>query len=374
MSTYKRGKSKVYWMHDVVNGVRYRLPLKDSAGNKITNWQEALRREKEILSDIQAGKFGSAGPIARQTFNAAADSHIQERGLHSAEKTRLTDKERSRALRRFFGETPLRRITADVIVRYQFERKAAGVSGRTINLEVGLLRRILKRNKQWARLAEDVRMLPEHPKAARVLTPEEKARLLETAALKPDWQIARCAAVLALNTTMRGCELKGLHWQDVDLFERTLVILRQSTKTDAGARVIPLNRDAVLALSELRQRCEELSAAEPGHYVFPACESGHIQPDKPMKGWRTAWRSITEGAGLPGLRFHDLRHHAITELGERGLSDQTIMSIAGHVSRQMLEHYSHIRLQAKRTALESLETPLPELRPSPDAGKPVRPN
>jgi Phage integrase family len=51
-----------------------------------------------------------------------------------------------------------------------------------------------------------------------------------------------------------------------------------------------------------------------------------------------------------GLRFHDLRHHAITELAEGQASEQTIRSIAGHVSQKMLEHYSHIRLDAKRTA------------------------
>jgi len=63
-----------------------------------------------------------------------------------------------------------------------------------------------------------------------------------------------------------------------------------------------------------------------------------------MKGWRSAWRTLTLKARLNGLRFHDLRHQAITELCERGLSDMTIMRIAGHVSRDMLEHYSHIRL------------------------------
>jgi hypothetical protein len=44
----------------------------------------------------------------------------------------------------------------------------------------------------------------------------------------------------------------------------------------------------------------------------------------------------------------------ITELAEGGVGDQTIMDIAGHVSRQMLKHYSHIRMQAKRDALESV--------------------
>jgi hypothetical protein len=55
-----------------------------------------------------------------------------------------------------------------------------------------------------------------------------------------------------------------------------------------------------------------------------------------------------------GLRFHDVRHHAITELSESMTSDQTIMSIAGHVSAKMLAHYSHVRLEAKRKALGSL--------------------
>jgi hypothetical protein len=70
--------------------------------------------------------------------------------------------------------------------------------------------------------------------------------------------------------------------------------------------------------------------------------------------WRTAWRRLTQEAGLSGLRFHDLRHHAITELAESSTSEQTIMSIAGHVSARMLAHYSHVRLNAKRDALAVL--------------------
>ena len=55
------------------------------------------------------------------------------------------------------------------------------------------------------------------------------------------------------------------------------------------------------------------------------------------------------------FRFHDLRHHAITELAESDASDQTIMGIAGHVSLKMIAHYSHVRLEAKRRAVEALE-------------------
>src|SRR5215469_6143466 len=69
---------------------------------------------------------------------------------------------------------------------------------------------------------------------------------------------------------------------------------------------------------------------------------------------RSAWRTLTKKAGLPGFRFHDLRHCAITQLAENGAADSTIMAIAGHVSRRMLERYSHVRMEAKRTALEAL--------------------
>ena len=73
-----------------------------------------------------------------------------------------------------------------------------------------------------------------------------------------------------------------------------------------------------------------------------------------MKSWRTAWRTLTKKAGLPGFRFHDLRHCAVTQLAENGTSDSTIMAIAGHVSRRMLERYSHVRMEAKRSAMEAL--------------------
>ena len=67
---------------------------------------------------------------------------------------------------------------------------------------------------------------------------------------------------------------------------------------------------------------------------------------------RTDIRAVKSPLG--GLRFHDLRHHAITELSEGQASDPTIMSIAGHISPKMLRHYSHVRLDAKRKALSGL--------------------
>ena len=64
-----------------------------------------------------------------------------------------------------------------------------------------------------------------------------------------------------------------------------------------------------------------------------------------------------------GFRFHDLRHQAITELAEAGASDATIMAVAGHLDRAMMEHYSHVRMAAKRDALGRMESGLMEAAP-----------
>jgi hypothetical protein len=53
-------------------------------------------------------------------------------------------------------------------------------------------------------------------------------------------------------------------------------------------------------------------------------------------------------------RWHDNRHTLVTELAESGAGDEVIMSIAGHVSRAMLSRYSHVRMEAKRRALDEV--------------------
>jgi integrase len=216
---------------------------------------------------------------------------------------------------------------------------------------------------------------------------EDKLRLLSTAGSNPDWENARLAMTLALCTTMRGVEIKHLRWRDVDFLRQSLTIRR--SKTEAGLRSIPMNEDAYSAVLELRERAKGFNGTAPEHFLFPACEHGHIDPKRPMKSWRTAWRRMTQliqcpacrtsqGPGetcrnescgaaikgikspLAGLRFNDLRHHAITELAESQASDSTIMALAGHVSRKMLEHYSHIRQDSKREAVNVLSAKVPQ--------------
>ena len=127
--------------------------------------------------------------------------------------------------------------------------------------------------------------------------------------------------------------------------------------------------------------CSQFSVRLVAVYALDRKRDSKPDPAKPMSGWRTAWRSLTRAIQCPecgqlqqpakecenckadihslksplhSLRFHDLRHHAITELAESQASERTIMSIAGHISPRMLDHYSHVRIQAKREALDAI--------------------
>jgi integrase len=359
MAIYKRGKT--YHTDFVVNGQRFRQSL------RTRDWREAQSTQKQLIAEASEGRLtNNSSAIARLPFERAADDYVSARKLELAVASRAKEKQLLVQLRAYFKQEPLKAVNVKRITDYRAWRAEQGVGPATLNAELGILRRILKRAKLWARVADDIRPLKEPTTIGRAITEEEKQVLLRTAVMRPEWETAYLAAILCLNTTARGCELKGLQWCDVDLFARTLTIRR--SKTAAGERVVPLTDVAVSALARLRRRAQGFGAVESSHYVFAAfipkfTFSGKkvidysvtgFDPTRHVNSWRTAWRTLTKKAGLPGFRFHDLRHCAITQLAENGTSDSTIMAIAGHVSRRMLERYSHVRMEAKRTAMEAL--------------------
>ena len=223
----------------------------------------------------------------------------------------------------------------------------------------------------WVR---DIKPLKEPETIGRALTLEERTRLFHVATQKPEWETACWAATVAVSTTARGCELRALQWRNVDFINRTLEIPK--SKTEAGVRLVPLTEEAYDAFLKLCRRAEKFGPVEPPDFVFAAFRSrfrfenrkgtrggtakdmqvSAFDPTRPVRSWRTAWRTLTKKAKLPGLRFHDLRHTAISALGEAGVPDRVIMDIAGHVSTRMLRRYSHIQLEAKRTAIQALSS------------------
>jgi integrase len=157
------------------------------------------------------------------------------------------------------------------------------------------------------------------------------------------------ALKLALNAGMRDSEITRTQWSQVD-FAKAILTVGQSKTIACEGRTIPLNSEILDALlRHAKWYARKFGELRPEWYVFPFGRRGD-GPHAPDHHIEIAWRTVRRKAMVED-RGHDARH---TLIAESGAGDQTIMDIAGHVSRQMLARYSHIRTEAKRNALEEV--------------------
>jgi integrase len=348
---YRRGKNKIYWYRFRFAG---RMIHESAKTQSKTLARDAERqRRRELEEKWNRVERRSLPP----TFERASTAWLEAEKPHLAERTYEIYEVAVRChLKPALGTRLLCDIGADTIAAYQARRKGAGASARTLNKELQVLRQILKRHKLWIYVQGDVKFEREHCDIGKALTREEEKKLLKACTSNA---LLTAVVTLALNTALRKNEIRILRWSQIDFEKRTVTVGRAKTQAGSG-RVIPLNQPAFSALVKWAGRLVESNADD---HVFPACEAAGIErehpdreridPTRPIKSWRSAWRAALKRAGLR-LRFHDLRHTCITKLAESQASEQTLMAIAGHVSRNMIEHYSHIRMEAKRMATDAI--------------------
>jgi integrase len=268
------------------------------------------------------------------------------------------------------GAKRLKDLNLQIVQGYQGKR-AGQVSSRCVNREIQTLLAILRLAKLGSDLIDLKPLRRRTNPIGRALTPEEEHRLFTTAASRPAWETVFSLATLAANTGLRSGEIKRLRICDICAASQTIIVRRQATKTDAGARLIPLNPIALLAANFLLNRARSLGATLPDQFLLPANPSKHTKelihsvsgfdPQKHQVSFRTAWRTLTRAAGLKGLRFHDLRHNFVTRLAEAHVPIQVTMSLVGHMSFEMTRHYTHISDNARREAVNSLHPTMPTL-------------
>ena len=151
---------------------------------------------------------------------------------------------------------------------------------------------------------------------------------------------------LAISTGMRAGEIQSLCRGQVDLTKR---VVRLSKTKNGTARTIPLTRLAVQVLQEaLTHPIRPLNT----ELVFWG-EPGRDGQRRPYE-YNPAWRRALKRAGIADLRFHDLRHEAVSRLVEAGLGDQEVAAISGHKSMQMLKRYTHLRAEDLVDRLDQL--------------------
>jgi integrase len=228
--------------------------------------------------------------------------------------------------------------------------KRDGKSAETIRLTYAVLRRALKQAVTWGLLTHNATYGVERPRAVKmeisVYDAEQVAKLLSAA--KDDRLEA--LYVLAVGAGMRLGEIFGLQWADVDLAARTIMVRRtlselngklfpSEPKTAKGRRKIDLPAIVVAALQRHRKQAmaEGFAAVE---WVF--CNSIGT-PLRRSRFHSQHFKPLLRKAGLPDIRFHDLRHTSATLLLAAGVHPKVVQERLGHSQISVtLDTYSHI--------------------------------
>jgi len=353
MSLFQRGG--VWWYEFWFAGRRIRESSKSPSKTVAKNAEQKRKRELEQgfnnFADLRHERIRTFSDLAVEYFDAYK--------LRLPQSARFADYAVDH-LKRILGTKMLVDFNEAAVIHYQNARLGEKASPKSVNEEVGFLLRILGEPGDLLRIRLRKRKmlkLKVRTTVGKAFTQEEKDRMLEEARKARSPHIYP-ALSLALNAGMRDAEIKTLTWGQIDFTKNYLAVGRSKTEAGEG-RTIPLNSILLEVFSEYGEWYQEkFGKPRPEWYVFPFGKPSPSDPTRPVTTLKTAWNNVRTKAQVKG-RWHDNRHTLITDLAESGAGDQTIMDIAGHVSKQMLKHYSHIRMEAKRHALEAIVTRQP---------------
>jgi len=359
MSVYKRGS--MWWFEFEFNGSRIRESARTSSKTIAKQAEQQRRRELELgINRIEQPKRMPLFKSAAEQWLATKSSLSRFSALHYRQYvSSLSD---------YFGDRLICDIRIEDMAVLQQKRVAQGLGNRSVNAEMQVLRQILKHFGLWANLQGRIRFLREPHDTGRAISQDDEARLLEAAGQsRSPALLARL--VLALDTGLRANEMRQLRHCDLKLAWRGgaieqgwLTVSRSKTEGGQG-RTIPFSKRACAVLTLWLSRFADAPAEGylfPRHMVGLAGDSREpvlykVDFSRPGSEWKTAWTAICRAAGLR-YRWHDLRHTFVSRLAENpAVSEQTIMALAGHVSKSMLTRYSHIRQAAKQVAIDALE-------------------
>jgi integrase len=273
------------------------------------------------------------------------------------------------------GRKRLARLTPRDLQNFYGTLLEAGSAPRTVGNVHRVLHAALKEAAQWGLVTQNVAALvspPRPPRAPmRTLTAAQAGDLLKAAT---DERL-EALYVLALHTGMRKGELLGLRWNDVDLKAQTLHIQGSlqpipgkglqvvEVKTESSRRQIRLGTASSEALRRhrVRQAQERLRAGETWtdlDLVFPNTTG---RPTHPGNFLRRDFDPLLKRAGVPRVKFHELRHTCATLLLGEGVHPKIVSELLGHSDITVtLNLYSHVLPTMQQQAVDTLDGLLSE--------------
>lgn len=375
MAVFRYKGSKVWTMDFMFHGQR----IRESTGTRSKTL--ALKIEDKRRRGLEEGAAGIKKREQPRIFSVAAEGWLDVKAATLAPRSLMIEKANLAHLLPWFGKTLACDIEAQDVARYQQTRIDAGASPKTVNLEIGTLRAILKRSGHWARLQPNVNMLATRDDIGRAISPEEESALLQACSQSRSRSLVPFVT-LAIETGARYGVIRTLQWGAVDFDNRCLKWGKDKTASGTG-RLTPLSQRAMAALSFW---ATHFPNRKPEHYVFPAERYGaagdtfspkayHVDPSKPIGSIKEAWEAAKRRTGtiLAGkskkeanpagkiaplaCRFHDLRHTAVSRMLNAGIPIAKVAKIAGWSPATMVRmaaRYGHFSLNELRGAVESI--------------------
>ena len=286
-------------------------------------------------------------PSSHQTYRGYIDNHIKPNiGRIPLEK--LTSLE----LQKFYKKL----LTNGRVDRLESRYQAKGLSPKTV-------RNIHQIISSAMSLAKEQKLIVANPAEGCALPRLEhrEMKTLPVEQLQSFLREAKDSGVfelyyLELATGLRRGELLGLKWEDIDLERGDLRVKRQISringevveaplKTKNAYRTLPLSADAISVLMQQRRKTGN------SEWVFPSPTGGPMSPDSVLH----MLHRVLKRAGLPKVRFHDLRHTFATLALQNGVDIKTVSGMLGHFSAGFtLDTYAHVTTSAKREAAKTM--------------------
>ena len=321
----------------------------------MTSKTRAKEVEDKRKNDLRNGNVGIRRQQSPRLLSVAAEAWLAMKKATLAPRSVMIEKANLAHLLPKLGRKLVCDIEARDIALYQQDRLEEVASPKTVNLEIGTLRGILKRSGQCARLQPDVNMLATQDDIGRAFTSAEESALLQACGKSRSRSLVPFVT-LAIETGARRGVIQSLQCGNVDFENRCIKWGKDKTSPGTG-RVIPLSQRAMSALSFWATHFPE---RKPEHYVIPAerysaggdkfsAEAYDIDHTKPMGSAKEAWEAAKLRAGkilnenrpekdkvkkekdILALvcRFHDLRHTAVSRMLNARIPIAKVAKIAG---------------------------------------------
>lgn len=289
-----------------------------------------------IEAEIDHASTGSRLPVRGWTIGTLIDRYIADVKPHK--KWGPSKDSALEIIKRHVGDVPAAAFSVDMVLHYVQDRRRQEAGDSTINSDLSYLSSAVK----YARNSLRLDIAPEAIKEARgalsdsgmMTTSRERDRRPSEHELQllREYFDQHCTVPMndiiefAIHSGMRRGEICSIRWGDLDESKKTMIIRNRKhpTKKYSNDQEVPLLNGS-FALVQKQSRVDER--------IFPFA----------AQSVSAAFIRGCKATGIKDLRFHDLRHHALSILFEQGYKIQEVAIVSGHSSWDMLKRYTHIK-------------------------------